>query len=136
MELIVSNKFYEILYDQSKSIMVIRWKHFVVELTATEYKNKVLDAHEYLHIFLPEKLIHDSTNAVYPPTEDMNKWLVENISPIYKRLGIKKIAYVYPRTEKMKNFVSKVVKDAANLYIRPERKLFPAYEQALRWVMD
>ena len=135
MNVIVTKKYYEILFDQTNSILVIRWKDYVHELNVSQYKQEMLKAHEYLLDLQPRFLIHDGTEAVYPPTEDLHEWTLATISPIYEKSGLEKMAYVSPHEYNTSLFLKGMVTQAKDKFQRPERKLFTSIEDALCWLL-
>ena len=136
MNLVVTNKYYEILFDQTNSILVIRWKDDVHELDVNQYKKEMLKAHEYLLDLQPRFLIHDGTHAVYPPTESLQKWTLETISPIYVKVHLEKMAYVSPQEHNTLLFLKGMVTQAKDKFQRPLRKLFTNIDDAIRWLLE
>ncbi len=135
MQIIESNKYFEILVDMNDSVMMIRWKDSVHELIIHEYEMQMLRAHEYVKDFDPRFLIHDGSESVYPHTDVLDKWIIRNISPIYSELDLEKIAYVYPKDKETSEFVINVVSTAKERFTRPERGLFASLESALQWLL-
>ncbi len=134
MELVAVNKYYEILFDTKDKVLVIRWKDAIYELSVSEYKAEMILAHSFVEELKPRFLVHDGTDAVYPPTSSLYKWTVENISPKYINLGIKKIAYIFPTEANTSIFMENLVAHAKDAYSEPERKMFKSFEEAIRWI--
>ena len=134
MNLIVANKYYEVLFEAAKSIMVIRWKESVFELTVSQYKKEMFKSHEFILDLRPKFLIHDGTSAVYPPTDSLYQWTVDNISPLYEEAGLEKIAYVYPHEEQTTLFLKNLVSHARGRYNTPQRRIFKTLSEALSWL--
>ncbi len=136
MENVAQTKYYDILVDQDKNILVYRWKETVLELNEEEYKKYFLDALKYLDEYKPKKVIQDSRIQVYPITEELQKWIMENITPKFIKAGVEKIAYVMPE-----DFISKLALEQLVLKLISSRQeikrlYFSDFDQAIKWAEE
>ncbi len=136
MDLVVAEKYYDIYFFPVEKIMLIHWKVKVLDLSLIEYREIMIRAYDYLSLLKPDFLIQDGSDAVFPTTAEANNWIVENISPRFAQVGLKKIAYIIPRDKLTLEGLEKMIDKSLKVFPQVERKLFPDMNKAMAWIKD
>ena len=134
METVESNEYYDVLWDEANQLLIYKWKEAVLDLDEEKYKEGFLEATRFLYKYKPEKVLHDSRSQVYPITPELQKWITENITPKYKEIGVKKIAYVMPEEFMSRLALEQLVLKLLAFKHGIKRLFFDDYESALRWL--
>ncbi len=134
METVANTEFYDILVDKDNSILVYRWKETILDLNEEEYKEGFLEALKYLEEYRPVHVIHDSRTQVYPITPELQKWIMNEITPRFKAVGVKKIAYVMPKDFLSKLALEQLVLKLISFKQGIKRMYFDDFDAAVEWM--
>ncbi len=135
METVESNEYYDVLWDGENRLLVYKWKDTIMDLDEESYKEGFLDSTKFLYQYEPLRVIHDSRTHVYPITPELQKWITENITPKYREVGIKRVAYVMPHEFLTRLALEQLVLKLLAFKEGIKRMFFDDYDNALRWVM-
>ncbi len=136
MKKIISNAYYTAFNDPDRSINLIRWTQKILNLTTEEYKKGIIRAFTSLNNFSADYLIIDNTDAIYPITETLEEWIIENVVPLNRHY--KKVAYVYPKDFLTRMGIEEIVKktDKISPESRKRRDIFDNIEDAIKWLLS
>ena len=127
----------KIYYDTELEAVVAASKpqegNLLPEEDYKDFLKKYLEA--FLH-FKPQKALMDFREFVFPLTEEIEQWTIENISNITYDNGLRYVAYVYPKeivTQfSLESFVEKMLKTYKEN--GPVRMIFSDFNEAYNWL--
>ncbi len=135
MKVVKSTQYYDILLSDDGKILEVVWKKTILDMLVEEYKNVLIEAYSLLFDYKPQMVLQNTKDAVYPITPEFQEWLTENITKkIFKKVGIKKIAYLMPSDFLTKLGIEMLVKKANQEAAEMPRRFFDDRQEALDWL--
>ena len=120
--------YYSIFHDQEHDANIIRWTDKVLILNEKNYKTGITEAFNKINQKKATYLIIDNTDAVYPITETIQEWIVENIFPLTKHY--KKIIYIYSKDFLTSQNIEEIIQKFSNIETNQKRYLASSLKQA------
>ncbi len=137
MQLIKDHKFYAINFDSKNRFVEVVWKRSILILNIEEYKKVCLQAYEVFFDLMPQYLLQNTLQVVYPVTEELQNWLTENITKkIFIKIGLKKIAYLMPKDYLSRIGIELLIEKANLQSADIERKYFFDKNEAIKWLLS
>ncbi len=134
MKKILETPFYTIFHDDKNSINMIRWTSKILIIKEDDYKTGIIEAFRKVNETPAQYLIIDNTDAVYPITETLQDWIVENVFPLNKHY--KKIVYIYPKDFLTSMNIEEIVKKLSQTGNSQKRHLTGSVEEAVEWLLS
>ncbi len=136
MKKIISNAYYTAFNDPDRSINLIRWTQKILNLTTEEYKKGIIRAFTSLNNFPADYLIIDNTDAIYPITETLEEWIIENVVPLNSHY--KKVAYIYPKDFLTRMGIEEIVNKSEEIdeNVKKRRNIFNNLDEAIEWILS
>ncbi len=130
------SKYFKIEYDPKANILLCWWEPDMVHISELEFKNELLKVTEAVKEYRPKAIFFDSTKAFYPLTDEINQWILENITKVIVENGVKKISYALPMEVFTRIGLQMFVEQSIATFPNFLRKFFPTVEEAIQWAKE
>ncbi len=134
MDKIFESPYFIIYHDDELNINLIRWTTKILLLNEQDYKEGIINAFKKINETKAEYLIIDNSDAVYPITETLQNWIIENIFPMNK--NYKKVAYIYSQDSLTSMNIEEIVNKIKAGQQNMERNLFSNINDAIEWLIS
>ena len=134
MNKIFETPYFIIYHDDELNINIIRWTTKILLLNEQDYKEGIINAFQKVNETKADYLIIDNTDAVYPITETLQDWIIENIFPLNQ--NYKKVAYIYSQDSLTSMNIEEIVNKLKSTRQNIERRLFSSINEAIEWLIS
>ncbi len=125
--------------DEENKILIIKFngKNGVRESEYFKYVEEILWKYtEYLKQYNLDKVIYDMTDVDVLVDEEFTEWITKNITPLVQQAGLKKLAFVLPKSSLVKLDLKYIITPKLDEYKGPDRRIFNTYQEALDWLLE
>ncbi len=137
MKVIKSTQYYDILVSEDGFVIEVKWKKTILDMLSEEYQRVLIEAYNHLFGLAPTALLQNTKDAVFPLTPEFQEWITENITKkIFKKVGLKKIAYLIPSDLLTKLGIEMLVNKAQKKSGEIPRRFFDNRDDALAWLQE
>lgn len=92
---VYKSELHENIFDSKKMLIISRWQT-PANLQESVYRQELSNYFECVKEHQPKCVLIDAVAANYAITVETQKWIVDSFFPIYKEIGLKKMAILLP----------------------------------------
>ncbi len=134
--LIFDSKELKLSYDKDTQLYVIQWLEDALNLDEQQFKDKNIFIVAKAKENPLKKVLVDTRNVIYPVTDELTMWLMENVNKPILEHGAKKVAFLYP-----KDYLTKLgIEGYFSEIIKSEREtrfsFFDDLDKAMQWLLE
>ncbi len=93
METIISNKFLKLDFDKESNCLISIWQT-INDMRDSDYQRLFLKYYEAVEKLKPTYILINAADAQYAIPVDTQRWVNQQVYPLYEKLGVKKMAIV------------------------------------------
>ncbi len=125
--------------DETNKTLVIKFypKNEIHEYKYFKQVEEILWKYtELLKEYDISKVIYDMTDVDVLVDEEFTEWITKNITPLVQQAGLKKLAFILPKSSLVKLDLEYIITPKLNEHKGPERRIFKSYQEALDWLLE
>ncbi len=133
-KIISSSEHFKLEYDYNQHILIATFKFDSLKAGIEELKKSLYKIAEATGTEDVKGIVMDSSQADFPLSDEMSNWIAENITPVFVKNGVKKVAYVFPQEFITRLGLEMFVDEVSEKVKELKRGLFDNLPEAKEWV--
>jgi hypothetical protein len=134
--LIYSSKYKKLWFNLSQQELLYTMLSTTESLQDATHRREIMRATLAMKKHQIKFIISDFREFKFINTPDTQDWIVENIVPIWKEIGIKKIGIILPEEFFASLGIQQISRDAQNKTLPYRQTFFKTLEDARMWFLE
>ncbi|EAY25974.1 hypothetical protein [Microscilla marina] len=137
MEILIKDKFNDILFDQKLSLHYNTNKSDTFDMSESEFREMLLKWRASVFETKPRLVLVDNREFQYPISPEIQLWMVEHIStPVLEMPGVDKFCFVMPEEFISHLSITQFTEEANNVIEKNHIRYFGSLTEAMAWLKE